>query len=38
MGRHVRALAWVPPEYESPECRAGGALDDDPSSPAFPKR
>jgi hypothetical protein len=40
--RRLARIAWedvyptVPAEYRSPECRPGGALDEDPADPAFP--
>jgi hypothetical protein len=40
--RRLARIAWedvyrtVPPEYRSPECRPGGALDEDPADPEFP--
>jgi hypothetical protein len=36
LGRHVQALDWSADWYTSPECRAGGDLDVEEESPAFP--
>ena len=36
VGTYGMSLGWTASEYASPECRSGGALDDDPATPVFP--